>query len=67
MAKKFAVWIEIEEQDEDNDKYETVGLPDVVSKFDTIEEADGFIRDMLTKHASPETIATSDVFKRRPL
>ena len=43
MNKQYAVWIEIEEQDEENDTYETLDAPGAdVGTFDTYEMAYAF-------------------------
>jgi len=39
MTKQYAVWIQIEEIDEEADHYEDVDLPEKVAQFDTLKEA----------------------------
>ncbi|MDR3715925.1 MAG: hypothetical protein P4L51_24195 [Puia sp.] len=46
--KKYKIWIEIEEMDEDDDYYSDIGEPVSCGLFDTLEEAVAFqneIRD----------------------
>ena len=45
--KKFKVWVEIEEIDEDNDVYETASpFPVCLGEFNSVEEADRAIVEL---------------------
>jgi hypothetical protein len=44
---EYAIWISIEEIDEDTDHYEEVDMPDKLGTFDTLAEAQQFIGNLL--------------------
>jgi hypothetical protein len=44
--KKYKVWAEIEEIDEEEDIFERVGGPDLIGEFDTPEEAEEFVASL---------------------
>ena len=57
---KYRVWVSIEEQDDENDHYEDVGLPDPASaEFGTLDEAQAVLRRILAQY-NPESLSTSD-------
>lgn len=55
----YKVWVHVEEIDEDGDSYEDIGLPDSIGEFNTIEEAESLVSELLERYA-PEMMATSD-------
>jgi len=55
----YKVWVSVEEIDEDNDRYEDVGLPDSLGEFSGLDEADEFVRMLLCAY-NPEAMEHSD-------
>ena len=44
--KKYKVWLQIEEIDDDADHYEDVGEPMPLMDFNTIEDAEKFLKTL---------------------
>ena len=51
LPVKFKVWIHIERIDEENDSYEDEGLPESVGTFDTLEEAESLVGQIVDCYA----------------
>ena len=50
MPEKYKVWIHIEkitDEGEDGESYEDVGLPEIAGEFDTEEEAEELVEELM--------------------
>ncbi len=56
---RYKVWVSIERNDPDHDRYEDVGLPDTLATFDSLSAARSFLRALpgwspfSSDHAAP--------------
>jgi len=48
---KFKVWVHIERIDKDNDEYEDEGLPEPIDTFDSLEEAESLVGQIVDCYA----------------
>ncbi len=57
---QFKVWVHIEEIDESADKYEDVGLPEPLASYDTLQEAQALVVELL-QTLNPGALETSEL------
>jgi hypothetical protein len=55
----YKVWLSVEQIDEENNRYEDVGLPDSLGEFQNLELADAFCRNLLRRY-NPQMLEGSD-------
>jgi hypothetical protein len=48
VSKRYKVWLQVEELDDDADEYENVSQPACVGDFDSYAEADRFFKSLVT-------------------